>query len=152
MAFPVPPAPLEIYVDANPEAWFSRLRDQARCDDLDQAMKSVRTREILLVNLLQRQGGKPDGHYQIPGRIHPPLSRVLARAMLIDKAALWCLPDDDPLELFNEEKEEVKVTKRFRAQVDVMSVYDMVKRLEEEGWIEEASLYSDNSAWATLAG
>lgn len=60
--------------------------------------------------------------------------------MLIDKAALWCLPDNDSLVLFKEEEEEeAELTKRFRAQVDVMSAYNMVSRLEEEGWIEEAS-------------
>ncbi|KAK3392439.1 hypothetical protein B0T20DRAFT_56117 [Sordaria brevicollis] len=153
MASPQPPPPaLQIYVDADPEAWFSRLRDRARCDDLDQAIESVRPREILLVNLLQRQCGKPDGHYHIPGRIHPPLSRVLATAMSIDKVAWWCpAGDDDSLAsakdvkekgkvtLTKRQKEEAELAKRFRAEVDAMSAYDMVKRLEEERWIEEAS-------------
>jgi hypothetical protein len=138
MAFPVSTAALEIFVDANPEAWFSRLRDQALCDDLNRAKASVRNREIFLVDLLQEHGVKPDGHYIISARTHPSFPRVLARAMFKDKSALWCLPNCSDIALYKEEKEEADLTKRSRAQVETMSEYDMVRRMHEEGGIEEA--------------
>ena len=138
MALPSSTAALRIFVDANPEAWFSRLRDQALCSDLNQAKASIRNREILLVDLLQEQGDLPEGHYIISARTHPPFPRVLARVMFKDKFASWCLPDCGNVALSKEEKEEADLTKRFRAQIEDMSEYEMVSRIHEEGWIEEA--------------
>ncbi|KAK1776313.1 hypothetical protein QBC45DRAFT_471948 [Copromyces sp. CBS 386.78] len=138
MALPLSTAALDIFVHANPEAWFSRLRGQAVCNDLNRAKASVRNREIFLIDLLQEQGGKPDGHYVISARTHHSFPRVLARAMFKDKSALWCLPSCSDIVLYKEEKEETALTKRFRAQVEAMSEYEMVRRIHEEGWIEEA--------------
>ncbi|EAA27622.1 hypothetical protein GE21DRAFT_2845 [Neurospora crassa] len=138
MALPVSTVALEIFVDANPEVWFSRLRDQAHCNDLNRAKAAVRHREIFLVDLLQKHVGKPDGHYLISAQTHPSFPRVLARAMYKDKSAIWCLPHCSDITLSKEEKEEVDLTKRCRAQVETMSEYDMVRRMHEEGWIEEA--------------
>ncbi|KAJ4412051.1 hypothetical protein N0V85_003746 [Neurospora sp. IMI 360204] len=138
MALPVSTAALEIFVDANPEAWFSRLRDQALCPDLNRAKASVRNREIFLVDLQEEHSGKPEGHYRIAARTHPSFPMVLAGAMFKDKAGLWCLPNRSDIALYKEEKEEADLTKRSRAQVGAMSEYDMVRRLHEEGGIEEA--------------
>lgn len=138
MAAPPSTAALRIFVNANPEAWFSQLRDQALCSDLNRAKASVRNRDVFLVDLLEEHGGMPEGHYMISSRTHPPFVRALARVMFNDKSAVWCLPNDSDVALSEEDKEEAEMTKRFRAQIEDMSEYEMIGRIDEEGWIEEA--------------
>ncbi|KAK3490334.1 uncharacterized protein B0T23DRAFT_381539 [Neurospora hispaniola] len=58
--------------------------------------------------------------------------------MFKDKSAIWSLPHCSDITLSKEEQEEADLTKRSRAQVEAMSEYDMVRRMHEEGWIEEA--------------
>ncbi|KAK3489658.1 hypothetical protein B0T13DRAFT_480326 [Neurospora crassa] len=58
--------------------------------------------------------------------------------MYKDKSAIWCLPHCSDITLSKEEQDEADLTKQCRAQVEAMSEYDMVRRMHEEGWIDEA--------------